>query len=280
MTDTLKTLKNILSKKIMLLDGPRGTMIQKLRLTEEDFRGELLKDHPHDLKGNNDILCLTQPEIIKDIHRAFLNSGAEILGTNTFNGNGISQADYKTEHLVYDLNFNAAKIAKECVDEYNVKDPSLQRFVAGAMGPTNKTLSMSPSVTDPGFRAVTFDQIGQAYKEQARGLIDGGADILLIETVFDTLNAKAAIYAITELSHQIGKQIPLMISGTVVDMSGRTLSGQTIEAFWISISHAQNLLSVGVNCSLGAPEMRPFIEELSGICKYLYQHLSKCRIAE
>ena len=265
MNDTLETLKNILSKKIMLLDGPRGTMIQKLRLTEEDFRGELLKNHPHDLKGNNDILCLTQPEMIKDIHRAFLNSGAEILGTNTFNGNGISQADYKTEHLVYDLNFNAAKIAKECVDEYNVKDPSLQRFVAGAMGPTNKTLSMSPSVTDPGFRAVTFDQISQAYKEQARGLIDGGADILLIETVFDTLNAKAAIYAITELSHQTGKQIPLMISGTVVDMSGRTLSGQTIEAFWISISHAQNLLSVGVNCSLGAPEMRPFIEELSGI---------------
>ncbi len=205
MTNTLEILRNILSKKIMLLDGPRGTMIQKLRLTEEDFRGNLLKDHPHELKGNNDILCLTQPEIVKDIHRAFLNSGAEILGTNTFNGNGISQADYKAEHLVYDLNFNAAKIAKECVDEFNAKDPSFQRFVAGAIGPTNKTLSMSPSVTDPGFRAVTFDQVSTVYKEQARGLIDGGADILLIETVFDTLNAKAAIYAIMELSRAIGK---------------------------------------------------------------------------
>ncbi len=263
MINTLETLKNILSKKIMLLDGPRGTMIQKLRLTEEDFRGKLLKNHPFDLKGNNDILCLTQPEMVKEIHKAFLESGAEILGTNTFNGNGISQADYKTENLVYDLNFQAAKIAKECVDEYNAKDNSIQRFVAGAIGPTNKTLSMSPSVTDPGFRAVTFDQISAVYKEQAHGLIDGGADILLIETVFDTLNAKAAIYGIGELSRKLGKQIPLMISGTVVDMSGRTLSGQTIEAFWISVSHAENLLSVGVNCSLGAPEMRPFIHDLS-----------------
>ncbi len=265
MENTFERLKKILSKKIMLLDGPRGTMIQKLRLSEEDFRGTLLKDHQHDLKGNNDILCLTQPEIVKDIHRAFLNSGAEILGTNTFSASAISQADYKTEHLVYELNRQAAIIAKECANEFNKKDSSIQRFVAGAIGPTNKTLSISPSVTDPGFRAVTFYQISNAYKEQARGLIDGGADILLIETIFDTLNAKAALYGIMELSRQTGKQIPIMISGTVVDMSGRTLSGQTIEAFWISISHTQNLLSVGLNCALGAPEMRPFIEELSQI---------------
>ncbi len=265
MESKLERLKKILSRKIMLMDGPRGTMIQKLRLSEEDFRGKLLTNHTHDLKGNNDILCLTQPDIVKDIHRAFLDSGAEILGTNTFSASAISQADYKTEHLVYDLNRQAASIAKECVEEFNQKDSSIQRFVAGAMGPTNKTLSISPSVTDPGFRAVTFDQISSAYKEQARGLIDGGADILLIETIFDTLNAKAALYGITELCRESNKQIPIMISGTVVDMSGRTLSGQTIEAFWISVSQAKNLLSVGLNCALGAPEMRPFIHELSGI---------------
>ena len=249
----------------MLMDGPRGTMIQKLRLSEEDFRGILLKDHPHELKGNNDILCLTQPEIVKDIHRAFLSSGAEILGTNTFSGSAISQADYKTEHLVYDLNKQAAHIAKECVEEFNRKDSTIRRFVAGAIGPTNKTLSISPSVTDPGFRAVNFDQISNAYKEQARGLIDGGADILLIETIFDTLNAKAALYGIIDLCWQTGREVPIMISGTVVDLSGRTLSGQTIEAFWISISQTKNLLSVGLNCALGAPEMRPFIQELSEI---------------
>ncbi|MFZ0455474.1 MAG: methionine synthase [Ignavibacteriaceae bacterium] len=265
MESKLEKLKKILSRKIMLMDGPRGTMIQKLRLSEADFRGKLLKDHTHDLKGNNDILCLTQPDIVKDIHRAFLNSGAEILGTNTFSASAISQADYKTEHLVYDLNRQAATIAKECVEEFNHKDASIHRFVAGAMGPTNKTLSISPSVTDPGFRAVSFDQISKAYKEQARGLIDGGADILLIETIFDTLNAKAALYGITELCREINKKIPIMISGTVVDLSGRTLSGQTIEAFLISVSQAKNLLSVGLNCALGAPEMRPFIQELSGI---------------
>ena len=265
MEPTFNRLKKILSKKIMLMDGPRGTMIQKLRLSEEDFRGKLLKDHPHELKGNNDILCLTQPEIVKDIHRAFLDSGAEILGTNTFSASAISQADYKTENLVYKLNRQAAFIAKQCVEEFNQKDSSIQRFVAGAIGPTNKTLSISPSVTDPGFRAVNFDQISTAYKEQARGLMDGGADILLIETIFDTLNAKAALYGISELCRETNKQIPVMISGTVVDLSGRTLSGQTIEAFWISVSHAKNLLSVGLNCALGAPEMRPFIQELSEI---------------
>jgi 5-methyltetrahydrofolate--homocysteine methyltransferase len=265
MADTTDTLKQILSKKIMLLDGPRGTMIQKLNLSEEDFRGQLFKNHPHDLKGNNDILCLTQPEIVKEIHRAYLDSGAEILGTNTFNGNSFSQSDYQAEHLVYDINLNAAKLARECVDDYNRKDPSLQRFAAGAMGPTNKSLSISPVVTDPGFRAATFDQMRNAYKEQAKGLVDGGVDILLVETVFDTLNAKAALYAIMELCQEIKRQIPIMISGTVVDLSGRTLSGQTTEAFWISIAHTKNLLSVGLNCALGAEQMRPYIQELSEI---------------
>ncbi|MGD1006448.1 MAG: methionine synthase [Ignavibacteriaceae bacterium] len=265
MTVTIDTLKRILSTKIMLLDGPRGTMIQKLRLSEEDFRSNLLKNHPHDLKGNYDILCLTQPEIIKDIHRAYLDAGAEILGTNTFNGNSFSQTDYQTEHLVYEINYKAAVIARECVDEYNKKDSSIQRFVDGTIGPTNKSLSLSPVVTDPGFRAATFDQMYNAYREQARGLIDGGVDILLLETVFDTLNAKAALFAIMELCQKMKKQIPIMVSGTIVDLSGRTLSGQTTEAFWISIAHTKNLLSVGLNCALGAEQMRPYIQELSGI---------------
>ncbi len=263
MPTILYQLQNILSKKIMLMDGPRGTMIQKLKLSEEDFRGKLLKDHPNDLKGNNDILCLTQPEIVKDIHRAYLDAGAEILGTNTFNANPVSQEDYQTQHLAYELNRQAAIIAKQCTDEYNKKDSSYRRFVAGAIGPTNKALSLSPIVTDPGFRAITFDKMKNAYKEQIRGLIDGGVDILLVETIFDTLNAKACIYGIMEIFDQTGKQIPIMISGTVIDMSGRTLSGQTIEAFWISIAHAKNILSVGLNCALGSSQMRPFIEELS-----------------
>jgi 5-methyltetrahydrofolate--homocysteine methyltransferase len=264
MTETIETLKRILSTKIMLLDGPRGTMIQKMQLMEEDFRSALLKNHPHDLKGNYDILCLTQPGIVRDIHRAYLDSGAEIIGTNTFNGNSFSQADYQTEHLVYEINRKAAIIARECVDDYN-RNSSIQRFVAGTIGPTNKSLSLSPVVTDPGFRAATFDQMHAAYREQARGLIDGGVDILLIETIFDTLNAKAALFAIMELCQEIKRQIPLMISGTIVDLSGRTLSGQTTEAFWISIAHTKNLLSAGLNCALGPEQMRPYIQELSEI---------------
>jgi len=249
----------------MLLDGPRGTMIQKLKLTEEDFRGKFLKDHPHDLKGNNDILCLTQSEIVKNIHREYLTAGAEIIGTNTFNGTSVSQADYQTEHLIYELNRQAAILAKECAAEFMKKDPAVLRFVAGAIGPTNKSLSLSPDVNDPGFRASTFDKMKESYKEQARGLIDGGADILLIETIFDTLNAKAALFGIMELCYQTGNRIPIMLSGTVIDMSGRILSGQTIEAFWISLQHTKNLLSVGLNCALGPVQMRPFIEELSNI---------------
>ncbi|MCL4549093.1 MAG: methionine synthase [Bacteroidetes bacterium] len=261
----LNKLRKILSERILVLDGAMGTMIQRHKLTEEQFRGNRFKDHPVDLKGNNDLLVLTQPEIIKSIHEAYLEAGADIIETNTFNGTSISQADYKTEHLVYEINFEAARIAKEAAQEFTKKNPDKPRFVAGAFGPTNKTLSLSPNVGDPGYRAVTFDQVKDSYKEEARGLIDGGADILLIETIFDTLNAKAALYGIMELCDETNNQIPIMISGTIVDMSGRTLSGQNTEAFWISIAHTKNLLSVGLNCSLGPTQMRSFISELSNI---------------
>jgi 5-methyltetrahydrofolate--homocysteine methyltransferase len=261
----LDDLKKILSERIMMLDGPKGTLIQGYKLSENDFRGERFKDHPVDLKGNNDILVLTQPEIIKSIHRQHLEAGSDFIGTNTFNGTAISQSDYRTDHLVYEINFQAAKIARQTADEFTKKNPDRPRFVTGTMGPTNKTLSMSPDVNDPGFRAVTFDQVKDAYIEQARGLIDGGADVMLVETIFDTLNAKAAICGIMELCEKIGKQVPIMISGTIVDQSGRTLSGQNTEAFWISVSHTKNLLSIGLNCSLGPSQMRPFIAELSRI---------------
>ncbi|MBK7379111.1 MAG: methionine synthase [Ignavibacteriales bacterium] len=260
---TIKQLKKQISKRILVLDGAMGTMIQRHKLTEEQFRGERFKDHPHDLKGNNDILCITQPEIIKGIHRAYFEAGADIVETNTFNGTPISQADYHTQHLVYEINFEAAKIAKEVAGEFNRIKINKPRFVTGALGPTNKTLSLSPNVNDPGYRAVTFDEMVKAYYEQTRGLVDGGADILLVETIFDTLNAKAAIIAIQKYLEEKKLELPLMISGTIVDMSGRTLSGQTVEAFYISISHAKNLVSVGLNCALGAKQMRPFVEDLS-----------------
>ncbi len=256
-------LTDLLEQRIVLLDGPRGTMIQKMKLSEEAFRGEQFKNHTCDLKGNNDILNLTQPEIIKNIYKAFLEAGSDIIGTNTFNANRISQSDYKTEKYTYDINFAAAKLAREAADEFTKQTPDKKRFVAGAIGPTNKTASLSPNVNDPGYRAVTFDELVETYSEQAKGLIDGGADILLVETIFDTLNGKAAIYAIDELCSSLGKEIPVMISGTIVDLSGRTLSGQTLEAFWISVAHTKNLLSVGLNCSLGAAQMRSYIEELS-----------------
>ncbi len=242
-----------------------GTMIQRHKLSEEQYRGERFKNHSYDLKGNNDLLCLTQPEIIKSIHRAYFEAGADIVETNTFNGTPISQADYNTQHLVYEINFEAARIAKEVAEEFNKKSSDKPRFVAGALGPTNKTLSLSPNVNDPGYRAVTFDEMVNAYYEQTRGLVDGGVDILLIETIFDTLNAKAAIIAIQKYLEEKNLDLPLMISGTIVDMSGRTLSGQTVEAFYISISHAKNLVSVGLNCALGAKQMRPFVEDLSNI---------------
>ncbi len=265
MKNKLEQLKKILRERILVLDGAMGTMIQQRKLREEDFRGERFKNHPSDLKGDNDLLSITQPEIIKEIHSAYLQAGADIIETNTFNSTSIAQADYKLEDIVYELNYNAARIAKETAEKFTKKDPAKPRFVAGALGPTNKTASLSPDVNDPGYRAVTFDQLVDSYHEQIKGLIDGGADILLIETVFDTLNCKTAIYAITDYCEKHNLQIPVMISGTIVDLSGRTLSGQTTEAFWISIAHTKNLLSVGLNCSFGAKQMRPFIEELSKI---------------
>src|SRR3989339_1975175 len=239
MNYTLESLQNILQKRILVLDGAMGTMIQRHKLTEKDFRGERFKDHSHDLKGNNDLLNITHPEIIKNIHKAYLEAGAYIIETNTFSANSISQADYKLEHTAYEINFEAAKIAKAAAQEFTAQNPSKPRFVAGALGPTNRTASLSPDVNDPGYRAITFDKLAKAYGEQAKGLIDGGADILLVETIFDTLNAKAAIYAIQEYCNKNNINIPVMISGTIVDQSGRTLSGQTTEAFRISVSHTK-----------------------------------------
>ena len=257
--------KKLLLEKILILDGAMGTMIQRHKLTEEQFRGERFKNHPTDLKGDNDILCITQPEIIKGIHRAYFEAGADIVETNTFNGTPISQSDYQAQHLVYEINFEAAKIAKEIADEFNKRELNKPRFVAGALGPTNKTLSLSPNVNDPGYRAVTFDEMVNAYYQQVRGLVDGGADLILIETIFDTLNAKAAIIAVQKYLEEKKLELPLMLSGTIVDMSGRTLSGQTVEAFCVSISHAKNLVSIGLNCALGAKQMRPFVEDISNI---------------
>ena len=256
-------LTKLLRKRILVLDGAMGTMIQRHKLTEEDYRGERFKDYEHDLQGNNDLLSLTQPDIIKQIHRDFMEAGADIIETNTFNSTAISMADYHMEDLVYELNVAAAKNAREIADAMTRENTDKPRFVAGAIGPTNKTLSLSPDVNDPGYREVTFDQMVENYAEQIQGLADGGVDLLLIETVFDTLNCKAAIYAIHKYSEQAGHELPVMISGTIVDQSGRTLSGQTTEAFWISIAHTKNLLSVGLNCALGSKEMRPYIEELS-----------------
>ena len=259
----IENFKDILSKRILVLDGAMGTMIQRYKFTEDDFRGERFKDHPSDLKGNNDLLVLTQPNAIKEIHKKYLEAGSDIIETNTFNGTSISQADYHTESIVYELNFEAARLAKEAAEEFTKLDPTKPRFVAGALGPTNKTLSLSPDVNDPGFRAVTFDDVRKSYYEQTKGLVNGGVDIILIETIFDTLNAKAAIFAVEEYFEDNNINLPIMISGTVIDQSGRTLSGQITEAFLISISHAKHIVSVGLNCSLGPIQMRPFLEELS-----------------
>lgn len=256
-------LRDILNQRILVIDGAMGTMIQRYKLTEADYRGERFKNYPSDLKGNNDLLVLTQPQIVKEIHKEYLDAGADILETNTFNAQAISLADYDMQSLAYEMNVAAARLAREAADEYMQQHPGTQKFVAGAIGPMNKTLSLSPDVNDPGYRAVTFDEIADAYTEQISGLVDGGADILLMETIFDTLNAKAAIYAINTYFQQTGKErLPLMISGTITDASGRTLSGQTLEAFYISVMHAEPL-SIGLNCSLGGNEMRPYVEELS-----------------
>ncbi|MCW3124974.1 MAG: 5-methyltetrahydrofolate--homocysteine methyltransferase [Bacteroidetes bacterium] len=260
----MKTLQQLADEKILILDGAMGTMIQRYTLTEEDFRGELLQNHAHDLRGNNDLLSITRPDIIKEIHRQYYAAGADIVETNTFSSTTIAQADYHLEHLAYRLNFDSAKIAKEVANEFNAANPDKPRFVAGAFGPTNRTASISPDVNNPGYRAITFDELVKAYSEQAHGLIDGGVDWLLVETVFDTLNCKAALFAISQVQKEKGTNLPVSVSGTITDQSGRTLSGQTTEAFWISVKHAE-LFSVGLNCALGAKDMRAYIETLSGV---------------
>jgi 5-methyltetrahydrofolate--homocysteine methyltransferase len=253
---------NFLQKRILVLDGAMGTMIQRHNLTDADYRGERFKDFPHELKGNNDLLSLTQPQIIKDIHSQYFAAGADIVETNTFSGTSIAMADYHMEDLVYELNYESTRLAKESADEFTRANPDKPRFVAGSIGPTNRTASLSPDVNNPGYRAVTYDELVEAYTEQVRGLIDGGADILLVETIFDTLNAKAALYAIEQYFETVGKRIPVMVSGTITDASGRTLSGQTVEAFLYSVSHIP-LMSVGFNCALGADLLRPYLEELA-----------------
>ncbi len=260
---TKADIRSELTKRILILDGAMGTMIQRYTLEEKDFRNDKLKDHDHPLKGNNDLLSFTRPDVIKAIHTQYLEAGADIIETNTFSGTTIAQADYRLEHIVHDINYYGAKVAREAVDAFMKKHPSSpQRYVAGAIGPTNRTASISPDVNDPGYRAVTFDELAKAYKDQAVSLIEGGADLLLIETIFDTLNSKAAIYAIMELFEETGNEIPVMISATITDASGRTLSGQTTEAFLISVSHGP-LLSVGLNCALGAKELRPYLQVLA-----------------
>lgn len=257
-----KVLKAVLQKRILVLDGAMGTMIQRHTLDEEDFRGERFKDHPQSLKGNNDLLSITRPDIIKDIHRAYFTAGADIAETNTFSSTVIAQADYALESAVYDLNFQSAKIAREVADEFTAAEPDKPRFVAGSVGPTNRTASISPKVNDPGFRAVTFEDLRSAYHQQVSALIDGGVDILLVETVFDTLNAKAALFAIDEVFEERGEDLPVMVSGTITDASGRTLTGQTTEAFLISMMHFP-LFSIGLNCALGAAQLRPYLKILA-----------------
>lgn len=262
MSNRTELLEAALKDRILVLDGAMGTMIQRHKLEEEDYRGDFFQDAEKPLKGNNDLLSITRPEIIKDIHRQYYEAGADIAETNTFSGTTIAQADYGLEDAVYKINYESAKIAREVADELTAKEPHKPRFVAGAMGPTNRTASLSPDVNDPGFRGVTFDELRVAYKDQAKALVDGGVDILLVETVFDTLNAKAALFGIEELYDEIGYRLPIMVSGTITDASGRTLSGQTAEAFLISVSHIP-LLSVGLNCALGAAQLRPYLQVLS-----------------
>ena len=256
------SIEEISKKRILVLDGAMGTMIQQHKLEEEDFRGERFKDYEHSLKGNSDLLSLTQPKIIQDIHRSFLDAGADILETNTFSANKFSLADYHMEELIEEFNYEGARIAREVADEYTEKNPDKPRYVAGSIGPTTKTASISPDVNNPGYRAVNFEDLRKTYKDQAEALLKGGADLLLVETVFDTLNAKAALFAIMEIFDEQDIRVPVMISGTITDASGRTLSGQTAEAFLTSISHAP-LFSVGLNCALGAKQLRPYVQTLA-----------------
>ena len=258
----MSQIKKALQHRILVLDGAMGTMLQRYNFSEEDFRGERFKDYPSSLKGNNDLLSLTQPQAIADIHRKYFEAGADIVETNTFSGTTIAMADYNMENLVYEMNFESAKIAKQVADEFTKANPDKPRFVAGSIGPTNKTASLSPDVNRPEFRAITFDELRIAYKQQVEALIDGGVDLLLVETIFDTLNAKAALFAIEEVKEDRHIDIPIMVSGTITDASGRTLSGQTVEAFLMSVSHIP-LLSVGFNCALGADQLQPYLQRLS-----------------
>ncbi|RED44493.1 5-methyltetrahydrofolate--homocysteine methyltransferase [Winogradskyella eximia] len=258
----MSNIKDELQKRILVLDGAMGTMLQQYNFSEEDFRGERFKDYPSPLKGNNDLLSLTQPKAIAEIHAKYFEAGADIVETNTFSGTTIAMADYDMEDLVYELNFESAKIAREVADKFTKENPDQPRFVAGSIGPTNKTASLSPDVNRPEYRAITFNELRIAYKQQVEALIDGGADLLLVETIFDTLNAKAALFAIEEVKEERHIDIPIMVSGTITDASGRTLSGQTVEAFLTSISHIP-LLSVGFNCALGAQQLKPYLQRLS-----------------
>lgn len=258
----MNALHHAMKERILILDGAMGTMLQRYQFSEEDFRGVRFKDFHKSVKGNNDLLSLTQPQAIAEVHKKYFEAGADMVETNTFSGTTIAMADYDMEDLVYELNYESAKIAKQVAAEFTKQQPEKPRFVAGAMGPTNKTASMSPNVNDPGFRAISFEELRIAYKQQAEALIDGGVDVLLVETVFDTLNAKAALFAIEEIKEARNLDIPVMISGTITDASGRTLSGQTAEAFLISVSHIP-LLSVGFNCALGAKQLTPHLEAIA-----------------
>ena len=258
----MMNIEEIAKKRILVLDGAMGTMIQQYTLNEDDFRKGWFENHDSSLKGNNDLLSLTRPEIIKEIHAAYFDSGADIVETNTFSGTSIAQLDYGLEEYAYDINYHGAKLAKQVAIEFTEKEPQKPRFVAGSIGPTNRTASISPDVNDPGFRNINFEQLSTAYQEQTKALMDGGVDLLLVETVFDTLNAKAALFAINQVFKKLNKKIPVMVSGTITDASGRTLTGQTTEAFLISMSHF-DLFSIGLNCALGAKDMQPYLKTLA-----------------
>jgi len=262
--DRTELLASLLAQRILVMDGAMGTMIQGHRLDEDGYRGSCLAGHTYDIKGDNDVLVLSQPHVIRQIHDAYLEVGADIVETNTFNATAIAQADYKLEHRVRDINYAAAKIARECADEWTLRTPDKPRFVAGALGPTNRTASISPDVNDPGARNVRFDELLAAYGESIEGLADGGADLFLVETIFDTLNGKAALFALESFFARVGRRFPIIVSGTITDASGRTLSGQTTEAFWNSVRHVRPL-AVGLNCSLGGALMRPYIEEMARV---------------
>ena len=266
--ERIAALKDAASKRILILDGAMGTMIQRYKLDEAGYRGKRFKDHPRDLKGNNDLLVLTQPHIIKEIHEAYLEAGSDLVETNTFNAQAVSQSDYGLENYAYEMNVAAAKLARQAADAWADKTPEKPRFVAGAIGPTNRTASISPDVNNPGFRNVSFDELVEAYATQARGLIEGGADTILIETIFDTLNAKAAGFAVEQVFDEMGVALPIMLSDTITDLSGRNLSGQTPEAFWYSLKHLKPF-SVGLNCAFGAEQLRPSVDEIAHVADTL-----------